>query len=150
MKAQRHASILRLIQQERVHSQEQLRELLMAEGTDVTQATLSRDIRDLRLAKVADPNGGAFYSVPADRLSPFPPVAQLVPTLLLTVDGVGPLLVVKTPPGSAEALGGSLDHAGWEDVLGTIAGDDTLLIITRSEQARGSVARRLEELAGLS
>ena len=149
MKAQRHAAILRLIQQRRVHSQEQLRELLIAQGTEVTQATLSRDLRDLRLAKVADPGGGAYYAPPANHVGPFPPVKQLAPTLLLSMDGVGPLLVVKTPPGSAEALGGALDHDSWDDVLGTIAGDDTLLIIARSEAARSQVANRLAEMAGL-
>jgi len=149
MKAQRHAAIIRLVQRERVHSQEQLRDLLHAEGTEVTQATLSRDLRDLGLAKVTDPEGGSFYAVPAEHISPFPPVEQLVPTLLLSIDGVGSLAVVRTPPGSAEALGGSLDHASWDDVLGTIAGDDTLLIITRSEDARARITRRLSDLAGI-
>ena len=149
MKAQRHAAIIRIIQRERVHSQEQLRELLHGEGTEVTQATLSRDLRDLGLAKVNDPDGGSFYAVPTEHLSPFPPVEQLVATLLLSVDGVASLAVVRTPPGSAEALGGSLDHAAWDDVLGTIAGDDTLLIITRSEDARARVTRRLRDLAGI-
>jgi transcriptional regulator of arginine metabolism len=149
MKAQRHAAIIRLVQRERVHSQEQLRELLHAEGTEVTQATLSRDLRDLGLAKVTDPEGGSFYAVPTEHMSPFPPVEQLVPTLLLSIDGVASLAVVRTPPGSAEALGGSLDHASWDDVLGTIAGDDTLLIITRSEDARARITRRLNDLAGI-
>lgn len=149
MKAQRHAAIIRLVQRERVHSQEQLRELLHAEGTEVTQATLSRDLRDLGLAKVTDPEGGSFYAVPTEHMSPFPPVEQLVPTLLLSIDGVASLAVVRTPPGSAEALGGSLDHASWDDVLGTIAGDDTLLIITRSEDARARITHRLADLAGI-
>jgi transcriptional regulator of arginine metabolism len=65
------------------------------------------------------------------------------------MEGVGPLLVVRTPPGSAEALGGSLDYGAWEDVLGTIAGDDTLLVIARSEEGRVNVARRLGELVGI-
>ena len=75
---------------------------------------------------------------------------MLAATLILSIDGVGPLAVVRTPPGSAEALGGSLDHSSWEDVLGTIAGDDTLLIITRSEAARTTVTQRLNDLAGIS
>ncbi len=149
MKAQRHAAIIRLVQRERVHNQEKLREILNDEGIEVTQATLSRDLRDLGLAKVTDPAGGSFYAVPADHLAPFPPVEQLAPTLLLSIDGVGTLAVVRTPPGSAEALGGSLDHASWDDLLGTIAGDDTLLLITRSEAARARVTHRLSELAGI-
>jgi transcriptional regulator of arginine metabolism len=149
MKVQRHAAIVRIVRRERVHNQEKLRELLHADGIAVTQATLSRDLHNLGLSKVTDPAGGSFYAVPAEHLAPFPPVEQLVSTLLLSVDGVGPFAVVKTPPGSAEALGGSLDHASWEDVLGTIAGDDTLLIITRSEAARVRVAKRLGDLAGI-
>ena len=149
MKTQRHATILSLVQQARVRSQEELRELLLDKQIEVTQATLSRDLRELRLGKVTDPSGGSFYAPPADHASQFPPVEQLVPTLLLSIDGVGPLAVVRTPPGSAEALGGSLDHAAWSNVLGTIAGDDTLLIITRSEKARKEVTRRLGDLAGI-
>ena len=149
MKVQRHAAIVRIVRRERVHNQEKLRELLHAEGIAVTQATLSRDLHNLGLSKVTDPAGGSFYAVPSEHVAPFPPVEQLVSTLLLSIDGVGPFVVVKTPPGSAEALGGSLDHASWEDVLGTIAGDDTLLIITRSEAARASVATRLGDLAGI-
>ena len=149
MKVQRRAAIIRIVRRERVPNQEKLRELLHAEGIAVTQATLSRDLHNLGLSKVTDPAGGSFYAVPSEHLAPFPPVEQLVPTLLLSIDGVGPFAVVKTPPGSAEALGGSLDHASWEDVLGTIAGDDTLLIITRSEAARARVAKRLGKLAGI-
>ncbi len=149
MKTQRHALILRLIQRHRVHSQEQLRDLLTGEGTEVTQATLSRDLRDLRLAKVADPSGGAYYTAPSGHVGPFPPVDQLAPTLVLSMEGVGPLLVVRTPPGSAEALGGALDYGAWDEVLGTIAGDDTLLVIARSEEGRVNVARRLGDMAGL-
>ena len=150
MKAQRHAAILRLIKQQRVRSQEQLRELLLAEGTEVTQATLSRDLRDLRLAKVTESSRQAYYAAPSDRDGPFPAVEQLASALVLSMEGVGPLLVVRTPPGSAEALGGALDHDAWDDeVLGTIAGDDTLLVIARSEEARTTVAERLADMAGL-
>lgn len=149
MKAQRHAAIIRLVRQERIHNQEQLRERLREGGIDVTQATLSRDLRELRLAKVGDPEGGAYYTPPADPTGPFPPIEQILPALLLSVEGVGPLLVLKTPPGSAEALGGALDHAEWDSVLGTIAGDDTLLIIARSEKDRAKIAGRLREIAGI-
>jgi transcriptional regulator of arginine metabolism len=148
MKAKRHATIIRLIKSARVGSQEQLRDLLDKEGTAVTQATLSRDLRELRLSKVADPSGGSFYAVPSDREIPHPSLSQLLPALLLSTEGVGPLLVVKTPQGSAEALGGALDGAELTDyVIGCIAGDDTLLIITRSEQARAELNEKLNSLA---
>ena len=122
--------------------------VLDQEGTAVTQATLSRDLRELRLSKVADPSGGSFYAVPADREIPHPSLSQLLPALLLSTEGVGPLLVVKTPQGSAEALGGALDGAEMHDyIIGCIAGDDTLLIITRSERARAELNERLKSLA---
>jgi transcriptional regulator of arginine metabolism len=147
MKSQRHAAILALVRRHRIESQERLRAHLLAEGFDVTQATLSRDIRELGLAKVADPEGGAHY-VPAPAADGVhPPLGPLVATLLLSAEGVGPLLVVRTPAGSANALGIALDRAAWPDVVGTIAGDDTLLVVARSAGARRRVADRLAGLA---
>ena len=149
MKTQRHAAILKIVRAETVASQEQLRELLRGEGFDVTQATLSRDIRELGLAKVAAPNGGAHYAPPPESGPIRPQLAQLLPTLLVSVDGVGPLLVVKTPAGGAQALGLAIDAAGWTEIIGTIAGDDAVLVITRSERARRAVQTRLKELGGI-
>jgi transcriptional regulator of arginine metabolism len=149
MKAQRHAAILKLIQKQRVQSQEQLRSLLHANGTDVTQATLSRDIRELRLIKVPNSDGGSSYAVPPQTETLRPPLHQLLPTLLLSLDGVGNLLIAKTPAGAASALTEALDAQGWPEVVGTIAGDNTILIIAKSERARRAVAERLSEEAGL-
>ncbi|HVH67897.1 MAG TPA: arginine repressor [Gemmatimonadales bacterium] len=150
MKTQRHAAILKIVRTATVASQERLRELLKADGFDVTQATLSRDIRELGLAKVAAPDGGSHYASPPETSTAIRPhLEQLLPTLLVSVDGVGPLLVVKTPAGGAQALGLALDAAGWNEIIGTIAGDDAVLVITRSERARRAVHTRLKELAGL-
>lgn len=150
MKAQRQAAILKLVRQHRVQRQEQLRELLQGDGMDVTQATLSRDIRELRLAKVADPDGGSYYSVPAKTENLRPPLHQLLPTLLLSLDGVGNLLVAKTPSGAASALTEALDAQEWPEVVGTIAGDNTILIVAKSERAQKALADRLREQAGLT
>jgi transcriptional regulator of arginine metabolism len=150
MKTQRHAALLRIVRRETVKSQEQLRELLRAEGFSVTQATLSRDIRALGLAKVAAPDGGSHYAASAEGgVAIRPHLEQLLPTMLVSLDAVGSMVVVKTATGAAQPLGVALDEAGWSDVLGTIAGDDTLLLITRSERARRAVLARLKELAGL-
>ncbi len=150
MKTQRHAAILKIVRAETVASQEQLRELLRAEGFDVTQATLSRDIRELGLAKVAAPDGGSHYAPPPEGGPAMRPhLEQLLPTMLVSLDGVGPLLVLKTPAGGAQALGLALDAAGWPELIGTIAGDDAVLVITRSERARRAVQTRLKEAAGL-
>ncbi len=148
MKSQRRAVIMSILKRTRVHSQEQLRELLRGEGIDVTQATLSRDMRELRLAKLADPAGGSYYAPSPSGEVLTPALEQLLPALLLSMEGVGPLLVVKTPAGSAEALGSALDGQQWPEVIGCIAGDDTLLMIVRSERARRALAAKLRELAG--
>jgi transcriptional regulator of arginine metabolism len=143
MKIQRHAAILKVVRDRRIESQDDLREALAAEGFNVTQATLSRDIRELGLAKLSDPQGGAFYSHP-HRAAVRPDLAQILPTLLVSVDGVGPFLVLKTASGSAGAVTEALDQAGWGEVMGTIAGDDTVLVITRSQRLREAVASRIK------
>jgi transcriptional regulator of arginine metabolism len=144
MKIQRHAAILRVVRERRIESQDELREALAAEGFVVTQATLSRDIRELGLAKLADPQG-AYYAHP-HRAALRPDLAQVLPALLVSVDGVGPLLVLKTASGSAGAVTEALDQAGWSEVMGTIAGDDTVLVITRSPKLRQAVATRIQSL----
>lgn len=150
MKAKRHEAILRIVRRDAVHSQEQLRELLRRDGIEVTQATLSRDIRELGLAKGGDPAAGAtYYRVPPEVDTIQPRLEDLLPNLLIDLDGVGNLLVVRTPAGSANALGSAVDRMRWREVVGTIAGDDTLLLITRSDKARRVVANRLSRLAGL-
>ena len=150
MKTQRHAAILKLVRRETVASQEQLRERLKAEGFDVTQATLSRDIRELGLAKVAAPDGGSHYAPASESGAAIRPhLEQLLPATLVSLEGVGALIVLKTPAGGAQALGLALDGAGWDEIIGTIAGDDTVLVITRSERACRAVMTRLKELAGL-
>ena len=143
MKVQRHAAILKVVRDRRIESQDELREALASEGFNVTQATLSRDIRELGLAKLSDPQGGAFYTHP-HRAAVRPDLAQILPTLLVSVDGVGPFLVLKTASGSAGAVTEALDQAGWSEVIGTIAGDDTVLVITRSQRQRETVATRVE------
>ena len=149
MKAQRHAAILKLIQKQRVQSQEQLRARLHADGIDVTQATLSRDIRELRLIKVPNADGGSSYAVPPQTETLRPPLHQLLPALLLSLDGVGNLLIAKTPAGAASALTEALDAQGWPEVVGTIAGDNTILIIAKSDKARRAVEQRLSDQTGL-
>jgi transcriptional regulator of arginine metabolism len=145
MKTQRHAAILQVVRDRRIESQDELRQALADQGFVVTQATLSRDIRELGLAKLADPQGGAYYTHP-HRGAVRPELAHVLPTLLVSVDGVGPFLVLKTASGSAGAVTEALDQAGWSEIIGTIAGDDTVLVITRSQKVRQSIAVRIQEL----
>jgi transcriptional regulator of arginine metabolism len=145
MKTQRHAAILRVVRERRIESQDELRQALADDGFVVTQATLSRDIRELGLAKLADPGGGAYYAHP-HRGAVRPELALVAPALLVSVDGVGPFLVLKTASGSAGAVTEALDQAGWSEVMGTIAGDDTVLVIMRNQRQRDQVAARIQEL----
>jgi transcriptional regulator of arginine metabolism len=147
-KRERQAQILSLVKRTRVTSQEELRELLAARGTEVTQATLSRDIRELRLVKVTGTDGTAHYSLP-DEWEVTPSLGSLLPTLFLDAEGVDHLLVVRTLKGAAPTVGAALDWEEWPEVLGTLAGDDTILVVVRDPSARAEVEERLRRLAGV-
>jgi transcriptional regulator of arginine metabolism len=144
MKTQRQAAILRVIRERRIESQDDLKDALASVGIVVTQATLSRDVRELGLAKLAD-SGGAYYAHP-HRGAVRPELGQVLPTLLVSIDGVGPFLILKTASGSAGAVTEALDQAGWTEIIGTIAGDDTVLVITRTQRLRKAIANRIEAL----
>ena len=147
MKLPRQAAILRIVRERRIGSQDELRAALAAEGIDVAQATLSRDLRELGLARVTESGGTAYRPEGADT-SIRPGLGQLAPALLAGVDGVGPLLVVRTIAGGAGALAAAIDQAGWAEVIGTVAGDDTVLVITRGPREREAVAARLRPPPG--
>lgn len=146
MKLRRHAAILRAVRAHRVRSQEELRRALAREGFEVTQATLSRDVHDLGLARLVDAKG-QYYAQP-DEGGVRPDFMAVLSALLTGIDGVGPLLVLRTANGSAGAVAVAIDQAGFEDVLGTVAGEDTLLVITRSAKARSRVTTRLRKMLG--
>jgi transcriptional regulator of arginine metabolism len=150
VKPRRHALILKLITDERIENQEALKAALARNGIDATQATLSRDLRELGLVKLADPAGGSFYAKPGEggQTGPRPQLARVLQSMLHAVDGVGPFVVLKTAPGTAGAVSAALDEAGWPEVIGTLAGDDTVLVITRSEKVRRTVAERVRGLGG--
>jgi transcriptional regulator of arginine metabolism len=146
MKLQRHAAILRVVRDRRIQSQDELREALVTEGINVTQATLSRDIRELGLAKLVDPQGGSYYANPHEG-SLKPDLGQILPTLMVSVEGTGPLIMIKTATGGAPAVAAALDQAGWREIIGTLAGDDTLLVVARNPRQRQLVEARLAALA---
>jgi transcriptional regulator of arginine metabolism len=145
-KRERQAAILELIRRERVGSQEGLRELLKTDGIEVTQATLSRDIRDLRLVKVPAADGQSFYTLP-EEWENTPPLESLLPTLFVSAESAGNLMVVKTMTGGAQAVGLAIDWEEWPEVLGTIAGDDTVLLILREAARADAVRTRIEAIA---
>ncbi|MDP9202865.1 MAG: arginine repressor [Gemmatimonadota bacterium] len=147
-KRERHDTILEIIDSRAVSSQEDLRKLLLQRGWDVTQATLSRDLRELRLARVPTPEGARYAitdgSIEESRVA----LDTLLPQLFLRLDGVSEMLVLRTVPGGAQPIAAALDGEGWSDILGTVGGDDTILIICRSVAARDRVMRRLRSMAG--
>jgi transcriptional regulator of arginine metabolism len=145
----RQAAILDLVAEHVVGSQEELRQLLLSRGMDVTQATLSRDLRDLHLARISEA-AGARYILP-ESLAPDddkPLLATLLPQLFARVDGVGELIVLHTVASGAQPIAEAIDQEEFPEVLGTIAGDDTILIVTRSPAARMALTERLRQLAG--
>jgi transcriptional regulator of arginine metabolism len=148
-KTDRHNTIRDLIEARPVASQEELRRQLRQRGWDVTQSTLSRDLREMRVARVPDADGSARYAMTesapdSSRVT----LDTLLPQLFDRIDGVGELLVLHTVPGSAQTIAYALDSEGWPDLLGTIAGDDTILLICRSAGAKEKMARRIRTLAG--
>jgi transcriptional regulator of arginine metabolism len=148
-KHERQAAILELVASHVVGSQEELRQLLLARGMDVTQATLSRDLRDLHLARVSEA-GGARYVLPESLAMDDgkPLLANLLPQLFAHVDGVGELIVLHTVASGAQPIAEAIDQEDFAEVLGTIAGDDTILIVTRSVAARLALTEHLRALAG--
>lgn len=145
----RQTAILDLVATHVVGSQEELRRLLLSRGMDVTQATLSRDLRDLGLARISTDEGGRYVlpeSLAADDDNPL--LGNLLPQLFSRIDGVGELVVLHTVRSGAQPIAEAIDQEEFEEVLGTIAGDDTILIVTRSSAARLALTARLLELAG--
>lgn len=147
-KRMRQAAILDLIASHVVGSQEDLRRLLLSRGMEVTQATLSRDLRDLHLARISE-SGGSRYVLPESLTGDYskPQLANLLPQLFSRVDGVGELIVLHTVASGAQPIAEAIDQEEFPEVLGTIAGDDTILIVTRSLAARVALTERLLELA---
>ena len=145
-KRQRHGQILDVLREHRVASQEALRELLQERGTEVTQATLSRDIRELRLVKIPSADGIGHYSLPEEWEST-PPLESLLPALFQSAEGVDNLLIVRTMKGGAQTVAAGIDWEEWPEVLGTLAGDDTILIVLRSPDALSAVRERIERMA---
>jgi len=149
MKAYRQAAILELVDHDAIHTQEALRRKLRGRGFDVTQATLSRDIKELGLAKRA--GDGAYQRAgtgPADRPGQGETaLRRAAAEYLRRVDQVQQFLVLRTDPAQAQPLAVAIDRALPAEVVGTIAGDDTILVIARDSRRAQAFARRLEHWA---
>lgn len=148
MKYNRHAKILEIIENNFIETQEELAERLKEIGMDVTQATVSRDIKELRLIKVMNEDGRYRYA----------PIARTENTLtnkLLTVfsesfvsgDYANNMVVIKTLPGMAQACASAIDSLKWPDIIGTIAGDDTIMVVCRAEKIAEELVDKLNKMA---
>lgn len=142
-KARRQHAVLSVIEAGPVRSQEELLAALARKGIEVSQATLSRDLRELGVARVPGP-GGTVYSLPqAEGLERLRRMAALE---ILSVDSNESLVLVKTWPGRAQGVGVCIDALGHEALLGTVAGDDTILVVPRSARKTAALRRAMEEL----
>ena len=156
-KAARHARIVAIVRARLVHSQGELAAALAADGFRVTQATLSRDLDELGAVKLRTPDGGQpSYVVPQDgaplasrhdRDDPPQRLARLLAELMTSADASANLVVLRTPPGASNFLASAIDRAGLPEVLGTVAGDDTILVISRDPSGGAALVKRFVELA---
>ncbi len=150
-KQQRQHRVARLLEEHRVTNQSQLVDLLATEGVTVNQATVSRDLEELGAIKVRVPGGDPVYAIPElprDQVAPEDHLRRVLSDWLVEVERSGDLVVLRTPPGSAHVVASAIDRNGLDDVVGTVAGDDTLLVIARERQGH-LVAEQLQQLAGL-
>ncbi len=148
MKNLRQKAIVEIIEKYEVDTQQRLAELLQQRGFEVTQATVSRDIKDMSLIKVATDRNTYKYALPhaVQSMSGTQKFHSIFHDSIISADVAGNLLVIKTYPGMANAVCAAMDQMDFEDVVGTIAGDDTIFMAIRSEQKALAVQNRLMEL----
>ncbi len=157
-KGARQQRIVELLGRHHVRSQTELADLLAQAGVSVTQATLSRDLVELDAVKVRIPSGALVYAVPAEGGDRTPRagvetgasearLARLLAELLVSADASANMALLRTPPGAAQFLASAFDRAEIASILGTVAGDDTILVISREADGGEALARRLLALA---
>ena len=147
MKTKRQNEIIRLITSGDIETQEELASALRSLGYKVTQATVSRDIRELRLIKVPAKCGGFKYAKPErHEIAVSERLARILADSLVNVDSSGNMIVVKTLSGSANVAAEALDNLGWSEILGTIAGDNTIFIVVRNESDTAEITGRIRRL----
>ncbi len=151
-KPQRQHRIGRLLEEQPISSQAQIVELLAADGVVATQATVSRDLEELGAVKVRIPGGTMAYALPEhakEAAAPDDHLRRVMGDFVVEVAHSHNLVVLRTPPGSAHVIGSALDRAGLADVLGNVAGDDTLIVVCSEHAGGARVAGELAALAGL-
>ncbi|WP_409301582.1 transcriptional regulator AhrC/ArgR [Peribacillus sp. SCS-155] len=146
-KGQRHIKIREIIANNDIETQDDLVDELKSAGFNVTQATVSRDIKELHLVKVPLMDGRYKYSLPADqRFNPLQKLKRMLIDAFVRIDSASNLLVMKTLPGNAQAIGALIDNLDWEEILGTICGDDTCLIICRTPEDAKKISNKFLDM----
>jgi transcriptional regulator of arginine metabolism len=149
-KQERQNAVLELIGGRQITSQEELKRLLLVKGWSVTQATLSRDLRDLGVVR-APAGGRVRYLLPEMVIDDSKPsLDSVLPQLFSRIDGVGELIVLHTLPSGAQPIAEAVDSQGWPEIIGTLAGENTILIVCRSADARRTLTERIVKLAKAS
>jgi transcriptional regulator of arginine metabolism len=151
-KNQRQHLVAKVLATGAVASQEQLVRLLADEGCVATQATASRDLDDLGAVKVRGPSGDTVYAIPElpkDQRAPDDHLRRVLGDWVVEVAHSANLVVLRTPPGTANVVGSALDRSGLGEILGTVAGDDTLIVVVANDVGGAAMAHHLRELAGL-
>ena len=150
-KTARQHKIAKILGDQHVTNQSQLVDLLKSQGVDVNQATVSRDLEELAAIKVRVPGGETVYAIPElpfDQVSSDDHLRRVLGDWVAGVDRSGDLVVLRTPPGGAPVVASAIDRSGWSDIIGTVAGDDTLLVIS-AEGSGAAVAASITDLAGM-
>jgi transcriptional regulator of arginine metabolism len=151
-KHQRQHRITKLLETKVVGSQTDLVELLAGEGVEATQTTVSRDLEELGAIKVRLPGGDTAYALPelpSQQLAPEDHLRRVLGEWVVEADYSGNLIVLRTPPGSAHVVGSALDRSGFPGVIGTVAGDDTVLVVASEAAGGASVAKQLAARSGI-
>ncbi|HEY9290278.1 MAG TPA: arginine repressor [Microlunatus sp.] len=156
-KSGRHAKIISLLERHQVRSQAELAELLAGEGVSVTQGTVSRDLLDLGALRVRGEGGQLIYAVPGEGGDRTPVVgeqaafnerlARMCQEIMVSAEASANLVVLRTPPGAAQYFASAIDRASWNSILGTIAGDDTIMVITRDPNGGTALAEEFIRLS---
>jgi len=147
MKMRRHAKILEVIEQKDIETQEELAEELRSHGFDVTQATVSRDIKELRLIKVLTPSGTYKYAtIDKAESKNWERLIRVFSESVTSIDCANNLIVVKTLSGNAQAAAAAIDALNWPEILGCVAGDDTILVVVRDGDKANDVMERFNRL----
>lgn len=150
MKARRQIKIQEIITKEAIHTQEELAEHLREAGYDVTQATVSRDIKEMGLIKVPTPDDDYRYAIPgsAQTINSLERLKRRMQETVVNFDDSENLIVIRTISGNAQALADLIDKGNWKEIIGTVAGDDTILLVIKPLSAVAAVRKRIADIMG--